>query len=69
MARGKRLSLEEQLEKVNIEIVNTKDSLEKLNIMKKELEEQIRMNRLIELDNLISNSGKSFEEVKVLLCM
>ena len=34
---------------------------------KKELEEQVKMNRLSELDELITTSGKSFEEVKELL--
>ena len=35
--------------------------------LKKELEEQVKMNRLSELDELITISGKSFEEVKELL--
>lgn len=34
---------------------------------KKDLEEQIKMNRLSELDELISASGKSFDEVKEML--
>lgn len=34
---------------------------------KKELEEEIKMNRLSELDELINSKGLSIEEVKALL--
>ena len=67
MARGKKnLTLEEQLEKISTEIENMENSLKELKT-KKELEAEIKMNRLSELDNLIASSGKSFEEVKALL--
>ena len=65
MARGKKsLTLEEQLEKITAEIEDTETSLKEMKRTKKELEEQVKMSRLAELDELISSSGKSFEEVK-----
>ena len=68
MARGKKnLTLDEQLEKITIEIENMETSLKELKATKKDLEEQIKMARLSELDELISASGKSFEEVKEML--
>lgn len=68
MARGKKnLSLEEQLIKTTTDIENMQSSLKELKKAKKDLEEQIKMNRLTELDELISASGKSFDEIKELL--
>ena len=68
MARGKKsLTLEEQLEKIIADIEDTELSLKEMKRTKKELEEQVKMSRLAELDELISSSGKSFEEVKDLL--
>ena len=68
MARGvKKLSLEEQLAKIDTEIVNMENSLKELKTTKKDLEEQIKMNRLAELDELISSKGLSFDDVKLLL--
>ncbi len=68
MARGKKnLTLEEQLEQITSEIESMETSIKELKGRKKELEEQVKMNRLSELDELITTSGKSFEEVKELL--
>lgn len=68
MARGKKnLTLEEQLEQITSEIESMETSIKELKSRKKELEEQVKMNRLSELDELITTSGKSFEEVKELL--
>lgn len=68
MARGKKsYSLEEQMDKIIAEIESTEESLKELKRTKKDLEEQIKMNRLSELDELISASGKSIEEVKAML--
>lgn len=68
MARGKKnLTLEEQLEKISTEIETMETSLKELKKAKKELEDEIKMNRLSELDDIIASSGKSFEEVKALL--
>ena len=68
MARGKTtLTLEEQLEQITSEIESMETSIKELKGRKKELEEQVKMNRLSELDELITTSGKSFEEVKELL--
>ena len=68
MARGKRkLSLEEQLVKITAEIENMESSLKEMKQAKKDLEEQIRQARLSELDDIISEKGLSFEEVKKML--
>ena len=68
MARGRKsLSLDEQLVKITTEIENMEFSLKEMKQTKKELEEQIKMARLSELDELISEKGLSFEEVKELL--
>ena len=67
MARGKKLSLDEQLAKITTEIENMESSLKEMKKAKKELEDQIKQARLAELDELISEKGLSFEEVKELL--
>ena len=68
MARGRKsLSLDEQLVKITTEIENMENSLKEMRIAKKNLEEKIRQARLAELDNLISEKGLSFEEVKKML--
>lgn len=69
MARGRKpaLKLDEQLEKITAEIENMETSLKELKGAKKDLEEQIRMNRLAELDELITASGKSIDDIKELL--
>lgn len=68
MARGRKsLTLDEQLEKITIEIENMENSLKEMKKAKKDLEEQIKMARLSELDELITASGKSFDDVKKML--
>ena len=67
MARGKKLSLDEQLTKITTEIENMESSLKEMKKAKKDLEEQIKQVRLAELDELISEKGLSFEEVKKML--
>ena len=68
MARGRKsLSLDEQLAKITTEIENVESSLKEMKKAKKDLEEQIKQARLAELDELISEKGLSFEEVKELL--
>ena len=69
MARGRKaaLTLDEQLAKITTEIENMETSLKELKTTKKDLEEQIKMARLSELDELISASGKSFDEIKEIL--
>ena len=68
MARGRKsLSLDEQLEKITAEIDNMESSLKEMKKAKKDLEEQIKQARLAELDEIISEKGLSFEEVKELL--
>lgn len=68
MARRKNpATLEEQLEKVNADIEATREKLSKLKNKKKELEKKIKMNRLTELDKLLSSEGKTVEDVKDML--
>ncbi len=68
MARGKKnLSLDEQLAKIDTEIANMENSLKEMKQTKKDLEEQIKMGRLAELDELINSKGLSFEDVKNML--
>ena len=68
MARGRKsLTLDEQLEKITTEIENMESSLKEMKQAKKDLEEQIKQARLAELDEIISEKGLSFEEVKELL--
>ncbi len=69
MARKKKnYTLDEQLSNITLEIENTETSLEELYAAKKEIEEQIRLNRLNELDKLISESGRSYDEVREMIC-
>lgn len=68
MPRGKKnLTLDEQLAKISAEIENMENSLKEMKKTKKELEEQIEHNRLLELNEIIKASGKSIEEVKEIL--
>ena len=68
MARGrKNLTLDEQLEKITTEIENMETSLKEMKQAKKDLEDQIKQARLAELDELISEKGLTFEQVKELL--
>lgn len=68
MARGrKNLTLDEQLVKITTEIENMENSLKEMKQAKKELEEQIRQQRLSELDELIKKKGLSFDEIKEML--
>ena len=69
MARGRKatLTLDEQLEKITTEIENMESSLKEMKKAKKDLEDQIKQARLSELDDLITEKGLSFEEVKELL--
>ena len=69
MARGRKptLSLEEQLAKITTEIENMESSLKEMKKAKKDLEEQIKQARLSELDDIISEKGLTFEEVKKML--
>jgi len=69
MARPKRinLTLDEQLEKIDKEIEATETSLKELKITRKELETKIKMDKLEEIESIITASGKSIDEVKELL--
>ena len=68
MARGRKaLSLDEQLAKITTEIENMESSLKEMKKAKKDLEDRIKQARLAELDEIISEKGLSFDEVKELL--
>lgn len=68
MARAKKPeTLEEQLEKVNVDIEITKEKLNKLKKKKRYLEEKIKNNRLAELDELLTSEGKTVDDVKSML--
>ena len=68
MARQRRiLSLDEQLTKVISDIETTEKHLQELRELKKNVEEKIRVRNMEELDALIVQSGKSYEEIKALL--
>ena len=68
MARGRKsLSLDEQLAKITTEIENMESSLKEMKKAKRDLEDQIKQARLAELDELITEKGLSFDEVKELL--
>ena len=68
MARGRKsLTLDEQLAKITTEIENMESSLKEMKQAKKDLEEQIKQARLAELDEIISEKGLSFADVKELL--
>lgn len=69
MARKKKIALtpEEQLKQIIADIEQTKETLKSLEKSKKALEEKIKMDRLATLDELITQSGKSYDEVKALL--
>ena len=68
MARGRKsLTLDEQLAKITTEIENMESSLKEMKKAKKDLEDKIKQARLSELDDIISEKGLSFEEVKELL--
>lgn len=68
MARGRKsLTPEENLERIIGLIKENEDAIKKLKAEKIQVEEEIHQKRLAELDTLISESGKSFEEVKELL--
>ena len=69
MARGRKssLTLDEQLVKITTEIENMENSLKEMKKAKKDLEDQIKQARLAELDEIITEKGLTFEQVRELL--
>ena len=68
MPRGrKNLTLDEQLAKITTEIENMETSLKEMKQAKKDLEDQIRQTRLAEVDEIITEKGLTFEQVRELL--
>lgn len=69
MARGRKkaLSLDEQLEQVEVEITETEQNLKELKVRRKQLETEIKMKEQEELLTVIQESGKSIDEIRELL--
>lgn len=69
MARGRKkaLSLDEQLEQVEVEITETEQNLKELKVRRKQLEAEIKMKEQEELLAVIEESGKSIDEIRELL--
>lgn len=68
MARGvKKLTLEEQLEKVTNDIKECEKSLKGMKVLKEELEEKVHQKHLSELENLIKEKGYTIEDVAKML--
>lgn len=68
MARGrKKLTLDEQLVKITTEIANMEKSLKEMKNAKKQLEDQIRNEKLSELDELIQEKGLTIDELKEII--
>lgn len=68
MARGRKsYTLEEKLQNVTNDIENTKQCLEKLETEKKKLESQIKQQKLDEIDKLMVQNGKTFDDVMAFL--
>ncbi len=68
MPRGRKsYTLEEQLERITNEISNMETSLAEMKKAKKKLEDQIKMNRLSELDDLLTEKGITVEKIRELI--
>ena len=68
MARGRKsYTLEEKLQIVTKDIENTKQCLQKLETEKQELELQIKQQKLEEIDKLMTQNGKTFDDVMAFL--
>lgn len=69
MARGRKkvLSLDEQLEQIENELVEKDQELKELKAKKKQIEAEIKNQKNEELLALIQESGKSIDEVRELL--
>lgn len=70
MARGRKktnLTLDEQMEQIIAEITEVEVHLKELSNKKKELEGQIKANRIQELDAFISSHGLTIDDVKELV--
>lgn len=68
MARGKKnYTLEEKLQNVTNDIANAKMCLQKLEEEKKNLVQQIKQQRLEEIDKLMTQNGKTFDDVMAFL--
>ena len=68
MARGKRsFTLEERYNKLLEEKKFAEEALVKINAEQKEIGSQMRMQRLSKIEELITKSGKSFEEIEMML--
>ena len=64
MARGRKsYTLEERLQNITDEIDSLDAKIKELKKEKKNLEDQVRQERLVKLDELMTERGLSFEDV------
>lgn len=63
----KQETLQEQLERISAELEQAKENVKRLKKEKKDLEEKIKIQELIDLDELRRENGKTIEEVKAFL--
>lgn len=69
MARGRKsYTLEERLQNITDEIDSLDAKIKELKKEKKNLEDQVRQERLVKLDELMTERGLSFEDVEKKLC-
>jgi peptidoglycan hydrolase CwlO-like protein len=65
MARGRKsYTLEERLQNITDEIDSLDAKIKELKKEKKNLEDQVRQERLVKLDELMTERGLSFEDVE-----
>ena len=65
MARGRKsYTLEERLQNITDEIESLDAKIKELKKEKKNLEDQVRQERLVKLDELMTERGLSFEDVE-----
>ena len=65
MARGRKsYTLEERLQNITDEIDSLDAKIKEMKKEKKNLEDQVRQERLVKLDELMTERGLSFEDVE-----
>ena len=68
MARGRHAyTPEELLSKTTNDITTKEAEIKELKEQKKRIESELREKRLLELDELVSQSGKSIDEIREML--
>lgn len=60
-------TLEEKLDRINEQIFEKEESLKKLKEQKKQIEKEIHDKKMAELEQLITGSGMTLEQIKELI--